>query len=161
MAPSIKGTFLLSRAPDDANLVFVATGTGIAPFISMLRTYLAPDTARHIALLHGVRHSSDLGYREELQSIERLSPCFSYFPTISRPREETVLWTGRTGYVQDIWKSGAVGEAWGYPPTPDDTHIFLCGSPAMIDDTVALLGKDGFVEHTKRASGQIHVERYW
>jgi len=44
---------------------------------------------------------------------------------------------------------------------PDDTHVFLCGNPGMVDDMVDRLGKEGFTEHTKKTPGQIHVERYW
>ena len=161
LGKKITGTFVLSRAPQDANLVFVATGTGIAPFISMLRTMLTSETRRHVSLLHGVRHTSDLGYREELLSMERLSPYFSYLPTVSRPQLEKVPWQGRTGYVQHIWQSRVLNEIWGVEPTPENTHVYLCGSPQMIDDSIKLLGKERFVEHTRKEPGQIHVERYW
>jgi ferredoxin--NADP+ reductase len=157
----ITGTFVLSRAPAGANLVFVATGTGIAPYISMLRTHLSPAMPRHIALVHGVRHSVDLAYMDELKSMARLSPRFTYIPTVSRTGEEPMRWSGRTGYVQRVWEDRIIDTQWGFHPTPHDTHIFLCGSPAMIDDMVPLLAGDGFTEHTKNKPGQVHVERYW
>lgn len=162
MAKEITGTFVLSRSPDDANLLFVATGTGIAPYISMLRTILPTETRRRIAVFHGVRHSSDLSYREELLTMDRLYPHFSYIPTISRPQKEIVSWKGRTGYVQHIWQARVLNEIWGLAPTPDNTHVYLCGSPQMIDGFAGLLGEDGFREITDEdAKGQIHVERYW
>ncbi len=161
MAPKITGTFVLSKASSDANLVLVATGTGIAPYVSMLRTILRPDTTRHIALFHGVRGSQDLGYMKEMLALERVSSRFVYIPTISRPDGEIVPWTGKSGYVQEIWASRVLNELWGFEPTPDNTHVYLCGSPGMIESTLDLLGKDGFAEHTRTTPGQVHLERYW
>lgn len=157
---TIGGSFTPSRAPDDSNLVMVATGTGIAPYVSMLRTILTQDEPRWISLLHGVRHSIDLGYREELMSMERLCDRFSYFPIVSRPSDEVVPWSGRTGYVQDLWTDSVIERAWGSSPTPRDTHVYLCGGDAMIDAMLDLLGRDGYEEHTKESPGQIHTERY-
>ena len=70
-------------------------------------------------------------------------------------------WQGAAGYVQDLWKNGVIAQRWGVAPTPENTHVFLCGSPQMIDDTVAMLQTEGYKEHTKKEPGQIHVERYW
>jgi ferredoxin--NADP+ reductase len=161
LSPKITGTFVLSKVPDDANLVFVATGTGIAPYVSMLRSILRPNMKRKIALFHGVRVSHDLGYMKEILAMERVSASFTYIPTISRPKKEIVPWHGRTGYVQEIWKSGILTDTWGFEPTPDNTHVYLCGSPGMIDAHIRTLGKDGFKEHTRTTPGQIHLERYW
>jgi ferredoxin--NADP+ reductase len=162
LSPKIIGSFVLGRAPSDANLVFVATGTGIAPYVSMLRTIVGPNMQRKIALLHGVRATQDLGYRKEMLAIQRVCPNFAYFPTVSRPQNEVVPWKGMTGHVQQVWESGALEEKWGFKPTPKDTHFFLCGSPGMIESMVAVLSKDGFSEHTRaHPHGQIHLERYW
>jgi len=161
LSPKITGTFVLSKAPDDANLLLVATGSGIAPYVSMLRTVLRPDTRRRIALFHGVRESRDLGYMKELRAMESVSSRFTYIPTISRPGNEIVPWHGRTGYVQQIWQSRVLEKEWGFEPTPDNTHVFICGSPAMIESMVDHLGQDGFTEHTRSNPGQIHLERYW
>ena len=158
---SIKGTFVLSRAPSEANLVFFATGTGVAPYISMLRTLLPRSGTRRIALLHGVRRSADLGYREELQTMDRMNANFHYLPTVSRPQLEPTEWRGRTGHIQEIWKARTLGELWGFEPEPFNTHIYLCGSPAMIDESIGMLRKEGFVQQTDDQEGQIHVEKYW
>ena len=162
LSPKIIGTFVLKRAPADANLVFVATGTGIAPYVSMLRTILAPNMKRKIALFHGVRVSQDLGYMKEMLAIQRVCPNFSYVPTVSRPQSDVVPWKGKTGYVQQVLESGVLKEKWGFAPKPDDTHFFLCGSPGMIESMVKVLSRDGFAEHTRaHPHGQIHLERYW
>jgi ferredoxin--NADP+ reductase len=157
----IMGSFVMSTAPPDVNLVFVATGTGIAPFVSMLRTSLRRETTRRFALFHGVRVSQDLGYKEELLALERVSRNLSYVPIVSRPQNELVPWTGRTGYVQEVWESGVLEKTWGFKPTPDNTHIFLCGSPEMVESMVTLLDREGFAERSRARPGQIHLERYW
>ncbi len=161
MGPKITGTFTLDLARPEHHLVLVATGTGLAPYMSMLRTMLPTTEGRRVAALLGARHSWDLGYHAELATMERLCGDFRYLPTISRPDEEVVPWAGRTGYVMELWKTGAVRDSLGQRPTPDDTSVFLCGNPAMIDDMCELLIADGFQEHTRNEPGQIFVERYW
>jgi len=161
LGPKITGMFTLDRVPEDKHVVLIATGTGLAPYMSMLTTHLICDSPRKFAVLHGARHSWDLGYRAELTNLQRLCPNFSYYPTISRPQHEPVPWPGTTGYVQDLWRAGCVERAWGFSPSPESTQVFLCGSPAMIDDVVPMLESEGYKEHTRREPGQVHVERYW
>jgi ferredoxin--NADP+ reductase len=161
MSPKITGMFTLDRVPPEANVVMIATGTGLAPYMSMLGTYLTCGAPRRMAVLHGARHSWDLGYRSELMTLQHLCPNLTYLATISRPEEEPVPWGGQVGYVQDLWRQGVLAEKWGFNPTPEDTHIFLCGSPAMMDDVVPMLEREGFCEHTRKQPGQIHLERYW
>ena len=161
LGPKIAGTFTLEQAPADANVVLVATGTGLAPYMSMLRTNLADRHGRRFAVLLGARHSWDLGYHAELVTMERLCDDFQYIPTISRPDEEVVAWRGRVGYVQELWRRGAVEQAWGLTPTPENTRVFLCGNPCMIDDMVDLLAAGGFREHSRTRPGEVFVERYW
>ena len=161
LGPKITGNFTLDQAPQDSNLVLVATGTGLAPYMSMLRTMLHEAGDRKFAILLGARHSWDLGYQSELVTMDRLSPAFSYHSIISRPAEEPVPWGGPAGYVQDLWREGLLEKTWGFKPSPENTSVFLCGNPAMIDDMVAMLAEDGFREHSRKEPGEIFVERYW
>ena len=160
LSPKVTGHFVMDDVPPDKNIVFVATGTGIAPYISMLTTHMNAGDKRKMALFHGVRVSQDLGYRSECFAMERLCPNFSYHPIISRPHLDPVPWSGATGHVKKLWEASAPEKTWGFKPTPDNTRLFLCGSPQMIDGMIALLGKDGFTEHKPREPGTIHVERY-
>lgn len=160
LSSKMTGLFTLDQVPGDRNLVMIATGTGLAPYMSMLSTHLQCNSQRRIAVLHGAQHSWDLGYRSELMAFEHLCPNFTYLPTVSRPESEPVEWNGPVGRVQPLWTSGAVGRAWGFAPTPTDTDVFLCGSPAMIDDMIELLSTQGFREQTSRQPGQVHVERF-
>jgi len=161
LGPKITGSFTLGLAPPDSDIVMIATGTGLAPYMSMLRTELAASRGRRFAVVLGARHSWDLGYHAELVTMEQLSPHFTYLPIISRPAEEPVPWTGRAGYVLDVWRSRELDRIWNGAPDPESTRIFLCGNPTMIDDMVALLADEGFTEHTRKQPGSIYVERYW
>jgi len=161
VSPKNRGLFTLEEVPKDKNVVMISTGTGLAPYMSMLRTQLACDRERRFAVLHGARHSWDLGYRSELMTLDRLCGNFTYAATVSRPDEEAGLWRGPVGYVQDLWTSRWLEETAGFTPSAEHTHVFLCGNPSMIEDMVAVLERDGFREHKKSQPGQIHTERYW
>ncbi len=155
------GMFTLKDVAADRHLVMIATGTGLAPYMSMLRTHLAAPGERRFAAIVGARHSWDIAYSAELSTMQRLSPRFSWLPTVSRPAEEPVPWGGLTGHVQDVWRRGLLAERWGFRPTPENSDVFLCGAPAMIDDVTAMLVAEGFVADAKGKLGQIHAERYW
>jgi ferredoxin--NADP+ reductase len=161
LSARVSGIFTLDQVPEDQNVIMIATGTGLAPYMSMLTTHLMCGSARRFAVLHGARHSWDLGYRSELMTLQHLCPNLSYHPVISRPEHEPVPWPGAIGHVQDLWQQDIVARSWGFRPTPDNTHIFLCGSPAMIESLIPMLAQAGFQEHTKQNPGQVHVERYW
>lgn len=161
LSPRIVGTFTLRDVPADKHLAFVATGTGIAPYLSMLRSELDLHDGRRFAVLHGARHSWDLGYRSELVTMQRLAPALAYIPTISAPAAEPVPWGGQTGYVQHLWERGLIADAWGEEPRPETTHVFLCGNPRMIETMIPILAARGFREHSRKAPGEVHFEKYW
>lgn len=114
LSPRVAGVFTLDDVPEDKNVAMVATGTGLAPYMSMLGTEIRCDSSRRFAVLHGARHSWDLGYRSELLTIQHLCSNFTYVPTVSRPQDEPVLWTGHAGHVEDLWAKGVIAEAWGF-----------------------------------------------
>ncbi len=161
LGPRITGLFTFEQVPEGSNIVMVATGTGLAPYMSMLRTDVQRDSGRRLAVLHGARHAHDLGYRAELVMLENHHPCFTYLATVSRPAEDPVPWTGLVGHVQDLWQGRALDGIWGQRPTSENTHVFLCGNPAMIADMTEILTAEGFHEHTRQRPGEIHVEKYW
>lgn len=161
LGQKVTGMFTLNEIPKEANLVLMGTGTGLAPYMSMIRTFLTPESKRRIFVAHGARHSWDLGYRSQLSLLDRMLPHFDYIPVISRPQEEITPWGGESGYLQDIWKRGVVADCWREDVTPTTTHVFLCGNPSMVVDTLALLEADGFTEHTRKHPGEVHLERYW
>lgn len=153
------GMFTLDKVPAGSNIVLVATGTGVAPYVSMLRSEALQRSSK-VAVIHGAANSWDLGYSSELTLLQSISTKFNYIPTILNPSAEPIAWKGETRFVQDIWRSGELEKAWGVRPTAENTHVFLCGNPRMVDAMCEALEDDGFVEHKPKQEGQIHVERW-
>lgn len=154
------GMFTLERVPRGKDLVMVGTGTGIAPYISMLRARGEEPPWRRFVLIHGVRHAADLGYRGELEELEKRDPRFRYVPLVSRERENSA-WTGLRGRVQTALVEDRFRERAGFPLDPRDCHVFLCGNPDMIQSVRDLLAPKGFVTDTVPAPGNVHFEKYW
>ena len=147
-----KGKFVL--APDDTRThVFISSGTGIAPFISMMKTLLIDGAPRPTVVLHGVSYESELGYRDLLEAWQATGDYPTrYVPTVSRPNApQNEGWIGRTGRVESIIDD--VYDELGL--TIDDSIAYICGNPDMIlavEET--LLGR-GFPE------AQVKKELYW
>jgi ferredoxin-NADP reductase len=147
-----KGKFVL-EPDDDRTHVFISSGTGIAPFISMMKTLLADGRPRSVVVLHGASYQHDLGYRELLESWQANGeyPCI-YIPTVSRPgMAENEEWNGRVGRVEAIVP--AVYDELAL--TPANSIAYVCGNPDMITAVDQLLLERGFPEE------QIKKELYW
>jgi ferredoxin--NADP+ reductase len=160
LGKKMTGMFTLEEVPANNNIVLVATGTGVAPYISMLRSNILAGGTRKIAVIHGAANSWDLGYSSELRLLESLSDRFIYLPTIIDVDKEHAKWNGDTRFVQDMWAGGVVEKVWGLKPTPENTHLFLCGNPKMVESMFEILGKEGFKEHKRKEPGQVHVESW-
>ncbi|MEN8152213.1 MAG: ferredoxin--NADP reductase [Planctomycetota bacterium] len=161
LGPKATGLFTLEQVPSDADLYLIATGTGLAPYISMLRGDLLADGTRRIVVAHGARFSWDLGYRKELEGMAHGSDRLTYIPSITRGGKDESF-RGETGYLQEQLASGRMEELSGVPLDPATTHVFLCGNPAMIEAAVEDLRSRGFSEWTRKTpEGQIHLEKYW
>ncbi len=147
-----KGRFML-EPEDDRTHLYVSTGTGIAPFISMIRETMAQGRPRRTVLLNGCSYEDELGYRSELQAWER-DPAYSlrYLPSISRASDpRNAGWTGLVGRAEQV--IGRVCEEQGLEP--DRTVVYICGNPEMIINVEHVLMERGFPEfHVKK-------ELYW
>lgn len=161
VSPKFKGMFTLSQVPHEHSVVLIATGTGVAPYMSMIRTEISTGLRRRFAVFHGAYHSSDLGYHSELQTLDAVSNVFSYVPTLSHAHEERVPWRGREGFVQKLWTGRILDALWGFRPEPENTHAFLCGHPMMIEEMEEILQSEGFKIHSKNDPGQIHSEKFF
>ncbi|NOR85997.1 MAG: ferredoxin--NADP reductase [Bacteroidales bacterium] len=153
------GMFTLDEVDAKRNIILIATGTGVAPYMSMLRSD-ALKRKGNIMIIHGAANSWDLGYSSELQLLESMFDSFSYLPTITEPAKEPAGWNGDDRFIGDIWADGIGEKKWGFKPSPEDTDFFLCGNPRMSDGMVEMLEKDGFIEHKRKTPGQIHVEEF-
>lgn len=134
------GYFTLRRPERPA--LFVATGTGVAPFRSMLWQHL-PESPEPRTLLLGCRYADGLLYDSELRELAGKHSQFSYWPTVTRPED---TWTGRTGRVQ-AHLDEALGER-------IDVDVYICGLKEMVDDVRRLLKQKGFDRK------QINYEKY-
>lgn len=128
------GKFILPE-PVDFDPVFVATGTGIAPFRSMIRHLLAAGFQRRITLLFGARYETMIPYHAEWLDLAARHPQFTYIPTLSRP---TAAWKGETGYVQTKIEQ--------FVSNPEGRRIYICGLNEMIQAVQEAAIRQGFPE---------------
>lgn len=124
--------FFVVRNPDKPAL-FIATGTGIAPFRAMVPAYLNHPQAQDLTLIFGVRHAPNIYYRDEFEALRAQHKNFRFWPTLSR---QDPSWQGRTGHVQ-LHLLEALGDR-------RDLDVFICGLKAMVDDVRAILKGLGF-----------------
>jgi ferredoxin--NADP+ reductase len=123
-----KGKFMLQE-DDDRTHLFVSTGTGIAPFISMTRQLIADGKRRRTVMLHGCSYADELGYRDELEALESGDYPMRYVPTISRPDDpRNQGWSGYTGRAENVVLDVCRAEGL----DPERTIVYLCGNPEMI-----------------------------
>jgi ferredoxin--NADP+ reductase len=155
-----KGHFTLERIPSGRHLVCVATGTGVAPFVSMLRRYRGTRRWRKLTIVCGARASADMAYDAELLEAVRNDPTVFYAPVASREPSDST-WSGGRGRVQSTLEDATFLAKTGEPLVPEGTHVLLCGNPTMIDEVRAHLEPRGFVLDTHKAPGNLHFERYW
>ncbi|MGC4090509.1 MAG: ferredoxin--NADP reductase [Polyangiaceae bacterium] len=153
--PNPQGFFSLAWVPPARHLWLLATGTGLGPFISILRSGEAHARFERIVVVHGVRSSLELGYADELRALA--GPELAYVPALSRDSRSGVL----SGRLPALLRAGEVERQAGLALAPEDSHVMLCGNPGMIDDALALFAERGLRRHRTRKPGHVTVERYW
>ena len=153
VASNPAGFLVLSELPDAQTLWLMSTGTGIAPFISMLRAGALWKRFRNVVLVHGVRYARELVYQDELRSFATLR----YVPFVSREAAAGLL----LGRIPAAVRDGRLEAAAGLRISADESQIMLCGNPEMLKDTQAVLMERGLRKHRRRAPGHITVESFW
>jgi ferredoxin--NADP+ reductase len=152
------GSFTLKKAPDAKHLWLVATGTGLAPYIAMLRTDEPWERFEKIVVVHGVRHASDFAYTEELKKYEAEKPeQFRAVQTLTREDSDIAL----RGRIPDLVASGQLEEATGCQLSAEESVVYLCGNPAMLDSMEEVLAERQMKKHRSKSPGHIVLERYW
>ncbi len=147
--PRAKGIFTFK--PKWPNLVLVGTVTGMCPYVSFLREYLHSGKEGHrFYVLEGASYVDEFGYDQEFTALEREHPdLLTFVPTVSRPAEErNAGWSGQTGRVNLILEDYV--EKWGL--ALEDTLIYACGHPEMIEDVKARMTSKGY---------KVEEERFW
>lgn len=174
VGPKIVGKFTLSHTlepRDERWKIFVAAGTGLAPFVAIAKTFLnlAGEDAAHslekMIVLHGASHPQDLGYRDELESVFN-SVTERYFSTISRPHLHPE-WSGSSGRVETFFDAEELealelrlGMARG-EIRPETSVIYICGLQETIGQTIVRLLHRGFIPNDRhiREALSVHADK--
>lgn len=140
------GTLVLDDLLPGKHLYLLATGTGLAPFLSLTREPEVYERFEKVILVHGVRQVGDLSYREFFEQElpndeifgEMVKEKLIYYPTVTREAFKN------QGRVTDLLKSGKLFEDIGLPPIcKENDRVMICGSMAMNADTAAILDEFG------------------
>ena len=143
--PRAKGRFVLDRTSGRTNHLLLCTVTGVAPFVSYVRTLKqewdegAFKGEHRLFLIQGASRTIEFAYREEIERVAQAVPWLTYVPTISRPWDEPA-WQGETGRVDDVIREYA--DRWSLAAR--DTTAYLCGHPEMIAHGKAILHRHGW-----------------
>ena len=157
MRKSPKGLFSLDTKNGKTNHLLVSTVTGVAPFVSYVRTLEKEwregrfDGSHKLFLLNGASRPWEFGYLEELREFADALPWFTYVPTVSRPWDHAD-WPGEIGRADDVLRKYA--DQWGLDGL--NTMAYLCGHPDMIANSKAILKRRGFTD-----KGAVKEEVYW
>ncbi|MEO4047186.1 ferredoxin--NADP reductase [Pseudomonas sp. CAU 1711] len=157
------GYLTLDRFADGRDLWLIGTGTGLAPFLSILQDLEAWQRFERILLVYSARDRGELAYQQliaELPQREWLEGAghkLQYIPVVTRERVAGALGERVTGLIE----SGELERAAGLALEPARSRLMLCGNPQMIEDTRAVLKARGLNLALTRRPGQVAVENYW
>ena len=142
------GTLVIHDLKPAKNLYFLSTGTGLAPFMSLIQDIEVYDRFEKVVLIHGVRHLSELAYADFIENElpnheflgEEVRNKLIYYPTVTREPFRN------QGRLTDLITSGKLFDDIGLPALdPKNDKVMICGSPQMLKDSVALLDARGFI----------------
>lgn len=148
------GSLTLGHVQPGRNLYMLATGTGLAPFMSLVRSPDTYETFEHVVLVHSVRYASDLAYRKELEERANENPKLVYLPTVTREAFET------TQRGADLFRSGELFEKLGLPAAdPEQDRVMICGNPNMNREMTEYLNEHGWRMTNYKGVGNYTVEQ--
>jgi len=155
---SANGFFTVGELPAADVLWCLATGTGLGPFLSILRTPDPWAKFSRIVLVHAVRHAVELVYRDVIAAIGAVHPgAFTAIPMVSREACPGAL----GGRIPAAILDGSLEFRAGQALSAENSHAMLCGNPAMVDDTQEVLAARGMRRHRRREPGHVTIETYW
>ena len=152
VASNPAGFLVLREVPDAETLWLVATGTGLAPFLSILRTDTPWRRFKNVVLVHAARYAKELTYKEVIGGT-----AARYVPFVSREPAADSL----HGRIPAAISDGRLEQAAGLALRAETSHVMLCGNPQMLRDATAALVARGMRKHRRRAAGHITVESFW
>lgn len=141
------------------DLWLLATGTGLAPFLSMLQDFETWTKYQHIHLIYSVRSTAELAYVDRIQEIAESfgegHTGFKFVPIITRDPNATLH-----DRLPVLIENGELEKVVGLSLNPATSHVMLCGNPQMVEDTKDALKQRG-LKMNRRGEGNIAVENYW
>jgi ferredoxin--NADP+ reductase len=158
LAPRPAGFLALSEVPEGENLWLISTGTGIGPFLSILKTDAPWKRFRQVVLVHAVRRAEELTHREIIaQLMRKRGEQMRSVSFVSKEASTGAL----PGRIPAAIEEGRLEAAAGVTLSAGTSQVMICGNPEMVTDTSAVLGRRGMKKHRRRDPGQITVENYW
>ena len=157
------GFLTLDRFIDGRDLWLLGTGTGLAPFLSILQDFEVWQRFERIILVYSARTASELAYQALIRDLpqrdylEGLGSKLTYLPVVTREQVPGAL----HGRVTTLIENGELERAAGLALEPEHSRIMLCGNPQMIEDTRAMLKERDLNLSLTRRPGQVAVENYW
>lgn len=157
LAQRANGFMILDEVPEAEHLWLIATGTGLGPFLSILKTDPPWQRFTRVVLVHAVRAAADLNYREVIDAVAaQRGGQFAFVPFVSRETTDFAL----PGRVPAAIADGRL-EARAGVAIDTCSQFMLCGNPDMVHDTTEALVGRGLKKHRRRDPGHITVENYW
>ena len=158
VASNPAGFLVLREVPDARTLWLLSTGTGIAPFLSILRTDAPWQRFREVVLVHAVRHARELTYREMIATLQKQrGPALRYVSIVSREAAPGSL----AGRIPAAIADERLEAAAGARLSAETSQVLLCGNPDMLKDAGAALAARGLRKHRRRAPGHVTTESFW
>jgi len=151
------GFFVLEEIPHGKDLWLMATGTGLGPYISILRSTAVWQRFERIIVVHAVSHSNDLGYRDWLRDLAHEHSQLKYVAVVTQEPSQTQLKQRFPVLIEDQTLEQFVECEF----SEQNSRIMLCGSLDMIHDTTAALNARGLRKHRRAKPGHIISEKYW
>lgn len=148
------------QLPLPNDLWLLATGTGLAPFLSILKTIDVWQQYQRIILVYSARTSQELAYQAQISSIKSIygdnGAAFVFLPIVTREAD----YAGEKARIPNLILSGKLTQLVGQKLDKERSHVMLCGNPQMVEDTKEALKSIGLTMN-RRGEGNIAVENYW
>lgn len=157
VAARAAGFLVVDEVPAARHLWLVATGTGVGPFLAILRSDDPWQRFERVVLVQAARRAAELVYGEEIAALAVAhGPRFRFVPFVSREATDFAL----PGRIPAAIDNGSL-EARAGVAIDADSHFMLCGNPQMLEDVTSALTAKGLHKHRRRNPGHISVESYW
>lgn len=157
VAEKASGFLVIDEIPDCRHLWMFATGTGVGPFLSILKTDQPWQRFEKVVLAYSVRTLSDMVYADLLNAVGmKRGSSFCFVPVVTREKVPGALMTRIPAAIQ----SGELEKHVGLALSAEESHVMMCGNSAMITEVSTLLETRGMRRHRRREPGHITTEKY-